>query len=364
MNAPCFTAVFTQTSFRLSLTLFPRDCLHLFYPAAFSSLRLSSPLLFSRPLILEVKYSIHCLSVCGFVLGALWPGETISLSNTRYQKERTVFKAETTNLTPWRLLITSCRRHPSADTLLLCPQTPLTPDWSASSSTWADSATQMLSVWSWSPFFQLTLPSSSPHICPFLSHTALSSPYLSFPLLPFGVIFHVTAPLSPTWDPSQGFLWLRLPQRPKQRDRGGGERERKGGRNPFFRSPDGLIEVSSPSSNLTVMKRRWEMDKGKVEKVEESGEVTKGALIVTERGGGGGSGSLSGAAYWWGEEVIWLEKHTCIVSVTLDEGLSIILGCWQVSLDCNQVIFLQESVSSLSLVPPLKFTQLSVWARG
>lgn len=28
------------------------------------------------------------------------------------------------------------------------------------------------------------------------------------------------------------------------------------------------------------------MDKGKVEKVEESGEVTKGALIVTERGGG------------------------------------------------------------------------------
>lgn len=39
------------------------------------------------------------------------------------------------------------------------------------------------------------------------------------------------------------------------------------------------------------------MDKGKVEKVEESGEVTKGALIVTERRGGGGSGSLSGAAY-------------------------------------------------------------------
>lgn len=34
-----------------------------------------------------------------------------------------------------------------------------------------------------------------------------------------------------------------------------------------------------------------------------------------------------------------MEKHTCIVSVTLDEGLSIILGCWQVSLDCNQVIF-------------------------
>ena len=34
-----------------------------------------------------------------------------------------------------------------------------------------------------------------------------------------------------------------------------------------------------------------------------------------------------------------MEKHTCIVSVTLDEGLSVILGCWQVSLDCNQVIF-------------------------
>lgn len=45
-----------------------------------------------------------------------------------------------------------------------------------------------------------------------------------------------------------------------------------------------------------------------------------------------------------------MEKHTCILSVTLDKGLCIILGCWQVSLDCNQVnFFLQESVSSLSL---------------
>lgn len=209
-----------------------RDCLHLFYPAAFSSLRLSSPLSFSRPLILEVKYSIHCLSVCGFVLGALWPGETISLSNTRYQKgedsfQRRDHQSDALAASDNQLSPSSERRHTP-----VMLQTPLTPDWSVSSSTWADSATQMLSVQSWSPFFQLTLPSSSPLVRPFLSHTALSSPYLSFPLLPLCVIFHVTALLPPTWDPSQGFLWLCLPQRPKQRDRG--EWERKGERNPFF----------------------------------------------------------------------------------------------------------------------------------
>lgn len=174
-------------------------------------------------------------------------------------------------------------------------------------------------------FSSLTLPSSSPLTCSFLLCTALSSfPFLLlYCLYIFLFFFYITAYPPPTQDPSWGFLCL---VSCRELNSEMGRENIKGRERSFYECR--WFDWSEPSLLLPFRLRSDEEEMrdgwGKVNKDEKSGEMTKGALIVT-KGGGIWNVSFSVLSQWWGK-VIGLKKRIWRVSITWCEGLTI-LGC-------------------------------------